>query len=248
MKEFNAKNKKRGLFFRFCAKIVSWFYRGSEFIGLENLPDEPCVIAGNHAKLHGPVMGQLYLPFKKLMWCDGPMMYRKEFPKYAHSNFFNGKPTRFQRFIAKFLAPLVTYLMRNADALPVYRDMRVVKTYKYSVEAMNEGYNIVIFPECPEKNNEIVNKLNEYFVDVARFYYKQTGKELLFVPMYYSVELRKVLFAKPIKFDASSPIDEQRKKICSYIMDEITGLAKTLPVHTVIPFNNVPKSEYKKSK
>ena len=57
-----------------------------------------------------------------------------------------------------------------------------------------------------------------------------------------------MVFGKPIRFDSKNSIDEERKRICAYLMDEITKIAKTLPRHVVVPFNNVDKSQYKYSK
>ena len=240
--------RKKGVVYKICAPFVRLFYKKVKFIGLENLPKEPCIIAGNHAQMHGPANAELNFPTKKLIWCDGPMMNRKEFPKYAYNNFFGGKPNLFQKLFVRLLTPLITNIFNTADALPVYRDMRIMKTYKATADALNEGVNVVILPECPEEFNEITNKFNEYFVDVARFYYKHTKKELSFVPMYYCRALKKTLFGKPIKFDANAPIETERKRICEYLMDEITILAKSLPAHKVIPFNNVKKKDYKMSK
>ena len=146
------------------------------------------------------------------------------------------------------ITPIVSSVFKSADALPVYRDMRIMKTYKATTDVLEQGVNVVIFPECPEEFNEITNKFNEYFVDVARFYYKHNGKELEFVPMYYCKSQRKMLFGKPIKFDANASIETERKRICEYLMEEITLLAKTLPSHKVIPFNNISKKDYKMSK
>ena len=247
-KKINNYYKKKGVVYKICAPFVRLFYKKVEFIGLENLPKEPCVIAGNHAQMHGPANAELNFPTKKLIWCDGPMMVRKEFPKYAYNNFFGGKPNFFQKIFVRLLTPLITTIFNSADALPVYRDMRIVKTYKLSTEALDNGANIVILPECPDEFNEITNKFNEYFVDVARVYYKQCKKELSFVPMYYCRELKKTLFGKPIKFNASEPIEKERKRICEYLMAEITSLAKTLPPHKVIPFNPVKKKDFKMSK
>lgn len=242
------KTKKKGLFFRFIVWIIGLFYKGSEIIWQENIPDEPCIFIGNHAQAHGPINAERYFPVKKLIWCDGPMMVRKEFPEYAYNNFWGGKPNAFQRAFAHILAPLITYVFKNADALPVYRDMRIVKTYKASVDALEQGINVVILPECPEPYNEITNQFNEYFVDTARLYYKRTGKELLFTPFYHSKYLKKTVFGKPIRFDGANLIENERKRVCTYLMDEVTRLAKSLPVHKVIPFNTVDKKEYKNSK
>ena len=247
-KKINNKYRKKGIIYKICAFFLKFWYKKNEYIGLENLPKEPCVIAGNHAKLNGPINSELYFPTKKLIWCDGPMMDKKEFPQYAYDNFFGGKPRFYHKLLITIIKPIVASIFKSADALPVYRDMRIMKTYKATTDVLGEGVNVVILPECPEEYNEITNKFNEYFVDVARFYYKHNAKELEFVPMYYCRELKKTLFGKSIKFDANAPIETERKRICEYLMNEITILAKTLPPHKVIPFNAVKKKDYKMSK
>ena len=246
--KLNNKYRKKGVVYKFCAFFIRMAYKQPKYIGLENIPKEPCIAIGNHAQMHGPVNAELYFPTKKLIWCDGPMMVRKEFPKYAYSNFWGGKVGIFKKAFAHLIAPIITKIFRDADALSVYRDMRIVKTYKASAQALSEGINIVILPECPEEYNEITNKFNEYFVDTARYYYKAEQKELSFVPTYYCREHGIMLFGNPIKFDSKAPIEEERKRICQYLMDEITSLAKSIEVHKVIPFNAVSKKEYKNSK
>ena len=49
---------------------------------------------------------------------------------------------------------------------------------------------------------------------------------------------------KPIKFSAVTPIVEERRRICDYLMREITDIARSLPEHTVIPYRNIPKKYY----
>ena len=44
--------------------------------------------------------------------------------------------------------------------------------------------------------------------------------------------------------NANAPIAEERIRICHYLMEEVTKIACSLPVHTVIPFKNKPKKEY----
>ena len=245
----NKKNKKKkGITYKICAFFLKMIDKKVKYVGLENLPNEPCIIAGNHAQMHGPIINEFYFPTDKKIWCDAPMLNKKDFPKYAYVNFFGGKPNLFQKILVGLLKSVVPNGFSSSDALPVYRDMRIMKTYKATTDILEEGVNVVILPECPEEHNEITNKFNEYFVDVARFYYKHTKKELEFVPMYYCKELKKTLFGTPIKFNVNSPIESERKRICEYLMKQITILAKTLPPHKVIPFNNVKKKDYKMSK
>ena len=37
---------------------------------------------------------------------------------------------------------------------------------------------------------------------------------------------------------------EERRRICSYLMDEISEIAYALPPHTVVPYRNIPKKDY----
>ncbi len=247
MRKFDKKINKKSIFFRLIAFAISLFYCKSKVIGLENVK-EPCVIITNHSKLCGPINAQHFFPLKKVIWCDAPMLDKKEFPAYAYSNFFNGKPTFFNKLLAKSLAPLVAHLFKNADTLPVYRDMRIVKTYKMSVQALNKGICVFIMPESPIEHNEIINVFNEYFVDIARYYNKEQNKLLKFVPMYYSPKLKIMVFGKAIEFNTSNKIEDERKRICTYLMEQITVLAKSLPKHKVVPFNNLKRKEYKYSK
>ena len=85
-------------------------------------------------------------------------------------------------------------------------------------------------------------------MDVAYRYYKKTGKEISFVPIYLAPRLKKMVIGKPIRYDASIPPAKQREKINLYLMEEITRLAEELPLHTVVPYLNMPKKKYPKSR
>ena len=246
-----SSTKKKPLIYRFLRRIVGCFYRKRKFVGLENIPNEPCFIIGNHAQVHGPLSSELYFPTKKYVWCIGQMMHLKEVPAYAYKDFWSEKPKYirwFYKILSYLIAPLASWALSRADTIAVYKDARVAHTFKETVDKLNEGANIVIFPECYTKFNEIVYEFQDKFIDVARLYYKKSGKELVFVPMYNAPELKTVVFGNSIKYDSTKSIDEQRKIICDYLKDEITRIAKELPVHTVIPYDNYNKKYYPKSK
>jgi len=79
---------------------------------------------------------------------------------------------------------------------------------------------------------------------VAKLYYKKTGEAVSFVPLYIAPKLKQMHFGKPIRFDPNVPMEEQRHRICKYLMEEITSIAVSLPEHTVIPYRNIPKKRY----
>ena len=102
----------------------------------------------------------------------------------------------------------------------------------------------MIFPEKDEKHNNILYKFQENFIDVAKLYHKKTGESLTFVPMYIAPKLRKMYIGKGIMFDGENSIEEERKRISDYLSDEITKIARELPLHTVVPYRNIPKKYY----
>ena len=93
-------------------------------------------------------------------------------------------------------------------------------------------------------HNHIVCQFQDKFIDVAKLYYKRTKKEVAFVPMYLAPNLKKMYFGEPIRFCPDNPIEEERKRICDYLMQQITEIAVSLPEHTVVPYNNIPKKAY----
>lgn len=214
---------------------------------MENLPDEPAVIVGNHCQLHGPIACELYFPGQHDIWTAGQMMKLKEVPAYAFQDFWSQKPKYthwFYKLAAYAIAPLSVCIFNSAGTIGVYHDFRIISTFKQTVSKLQEGGNVIIFPEFDEKYNNILYNFHDKFIDVARFYYKKTGKELSFVPMYIAPRLKKLYLGVPIQFSAVAPMEQERQRIRTHLMDEITKIACELPKHTVVPYRNIPKKEY----
>lgn len=250
-KKIKKCKQRKPLFYRFLKSVVKIFYRKREFIGLENIPKEGSVLVANHCQIHSPATFELYFPLKKRIWCESEMFYTTEVPDYAIDAFWSDKPKKsrwFYRILSYLIALPAGYVFVRADTLPVYRDNRILATFRQSAEYLNEGYHNVIFADSLEKNNEIINHFNQGFVDVARLYYKKYGKELDFVPVYSAPTIKKVVIGKPVKFDHTKPFEEERKRIVEYIENEIYKMAKSLPPHIVIPFENTDKKLRQKSK
>ncbi len=241
------KSKISYCVFRFIRYMVWFFYPEIQAEGLKDIPDEPVIIAGNHTKMNGPISCELYLPDNFYTWCAGEMMNLKDVPAYAFKDFWSEKPKRvrwFYKILSYIIAPVSVAVFNNARTVAVYRDTRILDTFRESVSMLSEGRSLVIFPEHNKEYNNIVYEFQEKFVDVARIYYKKTGKEINFVPLYIAPTLKKMFFGQPVRFCAENPIEEERKRICGYLMDEITRIAQELPLHVVVPYPNIPKKRY----
>jgi len=239
--------KKTSGIYRIIKGLVRLCYPKTEVLGQENLPEGPCLIVANHAQIHGPVACELYFPAPRYTWCAGQMMDSREVAKYAYQDFWSGKPKwqrPFWKLVSHLITPLCVCIFQNANTIGVYRDARIISTFKNTVKRLQEGNRVVIFPECYESYSNIVNRFQENFVDIAKLYYRRTGQRLQFVPMYIAPNLKKMFIEKSIVYDYNHCQEAERTRICSYLMETITEKGRTLPKHRVVPYPNVSKREY----
>lgn len=243
-------DKKKRFSYR-CYRIIRWFvwlfYPKTNVVGAENLPEDACIIVGNHAQLHGPITAELYLPGEHDTWCAGQMMELKEVPAYSFSDFWSSKPSYirwFYRGLSYVIAPFSVCIFNNARTIPVYRDTRIVKTFKLTLASLESGKNVVIFPEHNQPYNHILYDFQDRFIDIAKQYYKRTGKCLAFVPLYNAPYLKTMYLGSPIRYCPEGNPAEERKRIKDALMQQITAMALSAPAHTVVPYLNLPKSQY----
>lgn len=239
------------LIYRCVKGLIRAVYPPIEVEGLHHLPDEPTIVVANHTQMNGPIACELYFPGKRYTWCAGQMMHLKEVPGYAFEDFWSGKPKYsrwFYRILSYLIAPLSVCVFNNANTVGVYRDARIISTFKKTVEKLCEGAHVVVFPEHNQPNNPIIQDFQDKFIDIARLYDKRTGRQLRFVPMYIAPKLRKMYIGEPVRFCPERPMDEERERICKYLMDEITRIACSLPEHTVVPYRKTPGVAYPSNK
>lgn len=241
------RDKIRMIVFRIIRFWIKVIYPHIDVVGTENIPDGPAVIVGNHAKTNGPIACEIYFPGEHYTWTAGQMMHLKEVPDYSYKDFWSYKPWYikwFFRLLSYFIAPLSVCIFNSAKCIGVYHDTRLVRTFRESIKKMQNGARIIILPEHDVPHNNIVCEFQDKFIEIAKLYYRKTGVELSFVPMYTAPNLHKVYLGKPVKFDSDAPFAEERTRIAEYLMDEITDMARSLPLHVVVPYPNIPKSEY----
>lgn len=239
--------KKTSTLYKLIKGLVKLFYPKIEVVGSENLTDEPMIVVANHTKMNGPIANELYFPGEKYIWCAGEMMHLKEVPAYAYQDFWSQKPGYirwFYKLLSYVIAPLSVCVFNNAHTIGVYHDMRLISTFRETVEKLLQRSRVIIFPEHDVPHNHIICEFQDKFIDIGKMYYKKTGKELTFVPMYIAPSLKKMYLGAPIRFRPDVSIKEERRRICDHLMAEITRIACDLPEHTVVPYKNIPKKDY----
>lgn len=226
-------------------------YRKTKIIGMEKIPESHTIIVANHAQLNGPIIAELLMPSDTFIWANGQMTDYREVPSYAMEDFFpykTGWARPFYRLASYVLAPLMPCVINNARAIPVYHDLRIASTMRNTVRLLAEGKNIMIFPENHEARNNIVNQFRDRYIDVARLYYKRYRIKLNFLPMYIAPSLNACYLGEAVMFDPEEDIVEERHRISEYLVDQITQMGRSLPKHTVTPFDNISRKLYLSNK
>ncbi len=245
------KDKLTAGVYRIIRFFIWLFYPEIKAEGTDNLPDEPYIVVGNHAKMNGPISCELYFPGNSYTWTAGEMMHFKEVPDYSYRDFWGGKPRSVKwlfRIVSYLIAPLAVCIFNNARCIGVYHDTRLLTTFRDTVRRLQEGSPVVIFPEHNVPYNNLVWEFQDRFVDVARLYYRATGKDIQFVPMYVAPRLKRIFFGEPVRFDHTAPAAEERKRISTAMMEGITDIARGLPEHTIVPYPNIPEKNYPTNK
>ena len=125
-------------------------------IGQEQIPDEPCVIAGKHNQIYIPLASELRLDFPQKTWCAGEMMRRDEAASCAFQDLWSFKPRwsrPFNRLPSHLIPPLALCLFNAAHTIPVYRDVHLRNTLRLSPDILKGGERLGIFPNKNETCN-----------------------------------------------------------------------------------------------
>ena len=191
--------------------------------------NNPIVFLCNHGEIYGPVAAMLYIPVPVRPWVISNMTTSvQEVAEYLYKYTFGPitwlGPARM--WISRLLGRLSVWAMRQLEAIPVYRHKprELMTTFRRSVEAMEAGDNLLIFPENPDAT-EIpgyqhggMGEMFKGFPMLAQVYYNRTGKRCRFLPMYAHKGLRTLTFGEFILYDPDAePLMERDR-----IVDEAT--------------------------
>lgn len=187
-------------------------------------PDEsnPIVFLCNHGEVYGPVAGMLFCPVPVRSWSISDMMIDpKEVAEYSYKYTFSQirwlGPLRWP--VARLLGHVSVWGMRKLEAVPVFRNKprELMDTFRRSVEAMQAGDNLLIFPENPDADPNAPGyesgrpgELFRGFPMLAQVYHSKTGKRCRFMPMLAHKGMRTLSFGTEIVYDPdAAPIDER---------------------------------------
>lgn len=245
MNELDGKKKKtiREKLIRFKERAVTSMtiailrpFNRHRMIDLEHIrqdPENPIVFLGNHAEIYGPIASALCFPVQVRFWVISKMMFRKQDVRaYLYENTFSKKtylPVFVRKLLAWYLGWLSVNVMNALRAIPVYRDspMKLRQTLRESVEALENGENLMIFPEHPEGKyvKGGISELSPGFLMLAEAWWKKSGKKLRILPVFANREKRTFTFGDEIQYEPDNGYAAEQERILKEAYDQLTALS-----------------------
>ncbi|MBQ9324629.1 MAG: hypothetical protein IJ246_02545 [Clostridia bacterium] len=226
----------------FIKAVARLVYRHS-LIGTDNLKlddENPLVFLCNHGDIYGPVVCASSIPVPIRPWvisqiCNDVSETAEYHYKYdlAENHLI---PEKLKMPLARIVGRISVWCMHQLEAIPVYRDSPalLVRTFRESVEALQSGDNLLIFPENPNAISKDhgyemsgLGPLFEGFTMLAPIYYRRTGKALRLLPMYAHKKTRTLCFGQEVDYIPGTEDDEaERRRLVHACETEMLRLMK----------------------
>lgn len=220
-----------------------FFY--NKVIGRENVKiprNTSAILVCNHGELYGPIVTNLYVPLSFRPWVVSEMTDVDQVSDYVYRHTIDRQkwlPERFKRPVSNFIAPIMAWIMRSIESIPVYRDQprALIKTFRDTVSAMEAGDHILLFPENPNDPGkaergyvrEGVGEFYTGFTMLAQMYHKQTGKIAQFIPIYADKKKRTLTFGAATAYDPDNAPNPEKQRIVDHLRGEMIRMGGLSP-------------------
>ena len=192
-------------------------------------PDgEPVVFVCNHERAAGPLEMAANFPLRESspIWIYAAPLSRETTPEYVRQDHWWKEDGRLAPLWNRVIPPVVSWILppilRSAPHVAVYHDARAATTMKESLRLLQEGKNLVIFPEIPTGFGEHdTEKINEGWLMILPMYEKRTGKSLKIRPVRLDLKGKRMIVKAPFGMDPAVPLKEQIPELTRKVLDGI---------------------------
>jgi len=211
-------------------RLLKALYRKPHIQGFENIrPGFPAVYVANHQNSYGPIILMTRLPFLVYPWVTYEITDRDLCPIYVEKDFIY-KELRLKPPLSLLLATIIgricVSLMQYLEAIPVYRHNRnVSESLRRSVIYLEEGRNLLLFPEIPELPlNEHICMFDNGFVRIAKQYAENNGGTVLFYPVAVNRVRRYINIGKPVQLSTNAEFHMEKRRIARELRERICDM------------------------
>lgn len=229
-KENELPYKKRKWWFRVLKVLTKGRYKKPEFIYLGEELGEGGVVLSNHEGTDAPMSLELWCPHALRMWGAHEMnsglvqMYKYQTRVYYHEK--KHWNLHLARLFCLIASPLTNLFYKGLNLISTYRDGRFIKTLRESVEAIEKGENIVIFPEDSTKG--YLAELEGFYAGFAMLAEacKRKGKDVPVFVAYFQKEEGRYIFDAPVRYSELTANGESREAVAKKLLERCNELGK----------------------
>lgn len=208
--------------------------------GKENLSgyeDGSMILICNHGEIYGPVVANLYVPISFRPWVISNMMEKEAIMEHMYQGTMVRQrwlPESWKRPLIRLITPILVWVFDSLEAIPVYRGQprELMKTFRETVNAMQAGDNILVFPENGEEHapgqtgyvRDGVGRLYTGFAMIAPMYYAKTHKRAVFVPIYASRKRRTLTIGQGVVYNPQANATEEKLRIVDALLASMQAM------------------------
>lgn len=229
-KEKQQDVQKRKWWFRFMKKLMRGRYKKPRFIYLGEKFDKSSIILSNHEGTDAPMSWELYCDKPIRMWGASEMnsgvvqMYKYQTRVYYHEK------KHWNLFLARVFcllaSPLTNLFYKGLNLISTYRDGRFLKTLRESIAALQEGDNVIIYPE--DSTNGYLAELEGFhqgFVALAALCEKKGMNTPIYVTYFRKSDLTYIIDA-PVYYKDLAANGATKEEIAKKLLDRCNVLGK----------------------
>ena len=225
----NGKRIRR-ISFRFLVGVLKFFTPRTKFIYLGEKISEPSLLLSNHADISAPLGFELYMNVPLRMWGTYQMTKGyKSVKEYLTDVFLKQKHPNYSNFRCELsgfsLSPLATWYYSGNTVIPTYPDVRFKETLRESLETIDKGMSIVIFPEDSSEGyfEQLKFVFGGFAVLCERLY--KNGIDLPLACCYYHREKHVCVVDNPIRYSVLRGETFDRNALAARMKKRINELA-----------------------
>ena len=222
--------QKRKWWFRLMKKLMKGRYKQPKFVYLGEEFGNGGVILSNHEGTDAPMSLEIYCDKPLRMWGASEMnsglvqMYKYQTRVYYHEK--KHWNLHLARLFCLIATPLTNLFYKGLNLISTYRDARFIKTIRESVDAIQKGDNIVIFPEVSDKGYLAeLEGFHEGFALFCESCYRKNIDLPIYVTYFQKTE-RTYIVDAPVKYSQLKAEGLTRTEICQKLLARCNELGK----------------------
>ena len=222
--------QKRKWWFRGLKKLMKGRYKRPRFVYLGDKIGNGGVILSNHEGTDAPLSLELYLDKPIRMWGAHEMnsglikMYKYQTRVYYHEK--KHWNLHLARLFCLIASPLTNLFYKGLNLISTYHDTRLLKTVRQSMEALQNGENIVIFPE--DSTNGYLEQLEGFhkgFAVLAEVAYRK-GMDLPIYVTYFNKKALIYMVDAPVRYSQLIANGATREEVADKLLARCNELGK----------------------